>query len=138
MNQRLLCAALACAAAACAKTPQQPAPAPAAPRVVEPVAAPNTKWTVYQGKAGGCMAVELDECDHTGPAGQCPPPHLPFKYECPEGIYLEKPITVATRDGFSCVVEFDKGPPTSIKCPKYEPEPSTGDGSKLTTPSPIR
>ena len=121
MNQRLLCAALACAAAACAKTPQQPAPAPAAPRVVEPVAAPNTKWS-----------------DHTGPAGQCPPPHLPFKYECPAGIYLEKPITVATHDGFSCVVEFDQGPPTNIKCPKYEPEPSTGDGSQLSTPSPIR
>ncbi|HEY5950320.1 MAG TPA: hypothetical protein VIV40_32725 [Kofleriaceae bacterium] len=60
------------------------------PPTTKPPAEP-ARWTVFKSQ-DGCMAAIKVECQ---PKATCNPPP-PFKYACPEGVQLDKPITVAT------------------------------------------
>jgi hypothetical protein len=73
----------------------------------QPVPA-GSKWTVYK-DAGGCTAAVKVQCP---PNTACNPPP-PFKYECPQNVSIDSPITVAaSNDGTSCFVEY-----APVKCP---------------------
>jgi hypothetical protein len=81
----------------------------------------TTKWTVYKAKDGsGCMAAIQVECV---PKATCNPPP-PFKYACPDNVSLDKPVTVVTRDGTSCFVEFPMPTcPPGTACNPPRPRP---------------
>jgi hypothetical protein len=74
----------------------------------------QASWTVFRGK-DGCMAAIKVSCP-TGEPGKpmptCNPPP-PFKYACPTGVTIDKPITVITF-GDSCAIE-----PEPIHCPPH-------------------
>ena len=93
---------------------QSPAPVIANPPPPGTATAPaqQASWTVFKSK-DGCMAAIKVSCP-TGEPGKpmptCNPPP-PFRYDCPNGVTLEKPITVITF-GDSCALE-----PEPIHCP---------------------
>lgn len=90
----------------------QPAPPQAPP-------AQEARWTVYKAK-DGCYAAIKVECQ---PKATCNPPP-PFKYECPDNVSLEKPVTVVSRGGGNCFVEFEMPScPPGVACNPPRPRP---------------
>ncbi|HEU4613888.1 MAG TPA: hypothetical protein VFS15_17465 [Kofleriaceae bacterium] len=99
--------------------PTRPDPRPTAPTTT-PAQSSTARWTVYQAKDGSCMAAIKVECQ---PKATCNPPP-PFKVTCPQGVSLEKPITVATYDGTSCFVEYETPAcPPKTACNPPRPQP---------------
>src|SRR5579859_6336689 len=98
---RLLVLGVACLIAAC----PDPPPHPQGPRIDPQLPEPNTKWTVSAASGGGCVAQRQVACTQLQPCT----PALPSAYECPAGVVMDKPITVATHDGYTCVIEFENG-----------------------------
>lgn len=109
--------------------PYRPDPRPTQPPPTQTSTPPppvqqaqESRWSLFKSNDGsGCMAAIKVECQ---PKATCNPPP-PFKVACPDGISLDKPVTVVTQDGgASCFVEFEmpKCPPgTACNPPRPRP-----------------